>query len=234
MSASLEKLIAALSNTSIYQPMSDAEIREEANRRYQSVYDEKRLSARQAYDTSDAALVRELAGVQTAYDKQRAQSKAEYEGAYRQADRQSLSRGMQRSTYNNATLSNITLAGNAAQQAISDEQAAKESDISQKRTNLSNQLGQLLKQYDASQLSDTLSYADELAAREHDRHVESTNTYNQLAMQLYEYQHELEQEALEQARWQAEFNAKYGSSSKPSRTGGSSGGGGSGGGKPSR
>ena len=39
-------------------------------------------------------------------------------------------------------------------------------------------------------------------------------------MQLYEYQHQLEAEAAEQARWQAEFNARYGDGSVSSGGGG--------------
>lgn len=213
MAATLENLISQLGSTQPYEPLTDEEIRKQASARYQSVYDQKRLSAQQTYESGDAALARELSGLQKAYDRQRASSAAQTRAAYSQADRHALSRGMQRSSYNEGTLANISLAGDAALRAIDQAQTDQEADIGQKRTLLSDQLSQTLKQLDADRQSDTLAYADELTAREYDRAAESRSAYNQLAMQLYEYQHELEKEAAEQARWQAEFNARYGGGS---------------------
>ncbi len=69
----------------------------------------------------------------------------------------------------------------------------------------------------ASQKNDEMAYADELTRQEHQRAEESRNSFRALAMQLYEYQHQLEQEAEEQARWQAEFRARYGEPSAGSR-----------------
>lgn len=221
MAATLESLISQLGSYQPYKPMTDEEIRTQAAQRYQSVYDQKRLSAQQAYESDDATLARELSGLQKSYDAQRASSQAQTRSTYSQADRHSLSRGMQRSSFNEATLANIDLAGDQALRGIDQAQTAHEQQIGEKRTERSAQLSQTLRQLDTDQQRDELAYADELAAREYDRAVNSQNTYRDLAMQIYEYQHELEKEAAEQARWQAEFNARYG-------------GGGSGGGRSSR
>lgn len=219
MASTLENLIAQLQGNETYKPLTEEEIRKQASQRYQSVYDQKRLSAQQTYENDDAALARELSGLQKSYDQQRASSAAQTKVTYSQADRHALSRGMQRSSYNEGTLANIGLAGDAALRAIDQEQTDREAEIGEKRTLLSTQLSQTLKQLDADQHSDVMAYVDQLTDREYNRSVNSQNTANQLAMQLYEYQHQLEQEAAEQARWQAEFNAKYGG-------GGGSGGGG--------
>lgn len=219
MASTLESLMAQLQGNEVYKPLTEEEIRRQASQRYQSVYDQKRLSAQQTYENDDAALARELSGLQKSYDAQRASSAAQTRSTYSQADRHALSRGMQRSSFNEATLANIDLAGDHALRAIDQEQTDREADIGQQRTQLSTQLSQTLKQLDADQQKDELAYMDELTAREYDRSVSSRNTYNQLAMQLYEYQHQLEQEAAEQARWQAEFNAKYGDGTT-SRSGG--------------
>lgn len=219
MASTLEELIAKI-NTEPYRPMTREEMEAAANRRYQAVYDQKRQSAQDVWEASDQALVRELSALADSYASRRAQSEAQTESAYRQADRQALGRGMQRSSYHEATLSNIDLAGNAALEALGREQASQEADVEEERSLLSRQLSQQLAGFNAQQQSDTLGYLDELEAREYDRAVQSTRTSNELAMKIYEYQHELEKEAAEQARWQAEFNAKYGS-----RSGGSSGGG---------
>ena len=221
MASTLEKLIEQLQGNDVYQPLSQEEIQKQAAQRYQSVYDQKRRSAQQTYETEDAALARELSGLQKSYDEQRASASAQTKNAYSQADRHALSRGMQRSSYNESTLANIDLAGNAAQREIDEAQTAHEAQIGEKRTLLTRQLSDTLSQLNASQQSDELAYADELSAREYERGATSRQNASELAMKLYEYQHELEQEAAEQARWQAEFDAKYGGGS------GSSGGGGS-------
>ena len=222
MATTLETLISQLDSYQPYKPLTDEEIRTQAAQRYQSVYDQKRLSAQQAYENDDAALARELSGLQKSYDAQRVSSAAQTRNTYSQADRHALSRGMQRSSFNEATLANIDLAGDNALREIDQAQTENEKEISEKRTALSAQLSQTLRQLDSDRRSDELAYADELTAREYDRSVNSQNTYRDLAMQIYEYQHQLEQEAAEQSRWQAEFNAKYG------------GGGGSGGGSRKR
>lgn len=221
MAASLEELILKLrSANNAYTPLTRDEMARQAQNRYQSVYDQNRLNARTEYENGDAALARELRGLQAAYDAERAQSRQGYRQAYAQADRQALSRGMQRSSYNNATLANISLAGEQAQRAIDGRQTAQESDIGEKRTLLSQQLARQLSQYDKSQNSDMLHYIDELEAREYDRAAASGARRDELEMKLYEYQHQLDKEAAEQARWQAEYNAKYGGASTSRRGGG--------------
>lgn len=212
--ASLDDLIAKLEkNSTVYTPLTDAEMQQQAQNRYQSVYDQKKLGAQQAWETNDQALAQQLAGLQATYDKQRQQSAENYRNTYSQADRHALSRGMQRSSYNNATLANINLKGAEAQQAISDTQAAQEKNIGQQRTLLTQQLADQMRQYNESQQADILAYLDELEAREYDRGVDSKNIQNQLAMQLYEYQFQKEEADREHSRWQAEFNARYGGGS---------------------
>ena len=216
MATTLETLISELSQHKPYQPLSQEQIDQQAQQRYQSVYDQKRLDAQQSYENSDAALARELSGLQKQYDAQRVNAAAQTRSAYSQADRHALSRGMQRSSYNESNLTGIRLAGDAAQREIDREQTDQEQQIGQKRTQLSSQLSQTIRQLNENQKNDELDYADELTAREYDRAVQSGGALRDLAMQLYEYQHQLEQEAAEQARWQAEFNARYGQSTASS------------------
>ena len=222
MASTLENLIAQLQGNEPYKPLTQEEIQKQAAQRYQSVYDQKRLSAQQTYESEDAALARELSGLQKSYDEQRASSAAQMKLTYSQADRHALSRGMQRSSYTEGTLANIGLAGDAAQREIDQAQTEHEAQIGEKRTLLNTQLSQTLKQLSADQQSDEQAYADELAAREYERSAASRQNANELAMKLYEYQHQLDVEAAEQARWQAEFDAKYGDGSGSSGSSGSS------------
>lgn len=225
MATTLEDLITKLNqNSSTYTPLTAEQMQEQAENRYASMYGQKRLTAQQQYDSNDLALEQQLAGLQSTYDKQREESLKNYNQSYSQADRHALSRGMQRSSYNNATLANISLEGQKAQQAINDTQAQQEGNIGEQRRQLSQQLAAQLAEYDTAQQQDILAYVDELEAREYERSRANTETQNQLAMAIYEYQHQLEREGVEDAQWQAQFNAQYG---------GSSGGGGSGGSRSS-
>lgn len=225
MATTLEDLITKLNqNSSTYTPLTAEQMQEQAENRYASMYGQKRLTAQQQYDANDLALAQQLAGLQSTYDKQREQSQKNYNQTYSQADRHALSRGMQRSSYNNATLANISLEGQKAQQAINDNQAQQEGNIGEQRRQLSQQLAAQLAEYDTAQQQDILAYVDELEAREYERGLANADTQNQLAMAIYEYQHQLEREGVEDAQWQAQFNAQYG---------GSSGGGGSGGSRSS-
>ena len=58
------------------------------------------------------------------YGKQREQSDEAYDKAIAQTDRQALSRGMQRSSYNNATLANLQNQKVKAQNDITSSQIA--------------------------------------------------------------------------------------------------------------
>ena len=218
--ATLDELIKKLeaNSTAAYTPLTQQQMQQQANNRYSGVYDQKRLSAQQQYDTADQALAQQLAGLEATYDKQREQSRQNYESAYRTADRQALGRGMQRSSYNNATLANINLKGNEAQQAINDTQAAQAKNIGEQRKLLSQQLGDTLAGLDAAQQSDMLAYLDELEAREYDRTTADVANRNNLAMQLYQYQFQKEQADQDQRNWEQTFQANYGGD------GGSSGG----------
>lgn len=214
MASALEDLITKLNqSTNVYTPLTEEQMKQQAENRVSSTYGQKRLTAQQQYDANDLALSQQLAGLQSTYDKQREQSLKNYDLAYSKADRHALSRGMQRSSYNNATLANISLEGQKAQQAINDTQAQQEGNIGEQRRQLEQQLAAQLAEYDTAQQQDILAYLDELEAREYERSLANANTRNQLSMAIYEYQHQKEREDVEDAQWQAQFNAQYGGSS---------------------
>jgi peptidoglycan hydrolase-like protein with peptidoglycan-binding domain len=223
-SSGLADLINQFNKTPGYTPKTDAEIREQAEGEFQSYYDQLRQAAQQSYDRSDLALQQQKEGLQQSYDKQREQSAKSYRQAYSQADRQMLSRGMQRSSYGAQTLSNIDLEGAEAQQAISDQQAAAEGNIDAQRSQLAQQLAAQLAQYDSSKAADVLNRIRELEDQEYDRGVNAANTQNSLAAQIYQFLYQEQRDAKSDYQWQKEFDANYGG------TGSGGGGGGSGGG----
>lgn len=208
MAASLDSLIKQLS-AQTYTPLTEEQMKQQAQSRYQSLYDQKRLDARQTYETQDAALARQLADEQAEYESQRQQSAQSYRQQEAQAGRQALSRGMQRSSYTGATQANIRLAGESARQQLTDQQSRREQAIGDQRTALTGQLSRQLAQLDQSQRADELSYLDQLSDREYTRLTDSRKAQNDLSLKLYEYQHQLDQEAVQASRWRKEFEAKY-------------------------
>lgn len=223
----LAALMAQIQATSSnYTPKTGKQIRDEANRNIGGKYAAQRLAAEQAFQTNDQALAREKAGLQAAYDEQRDQSAESYDNAMRQADRQSTNRGMQRSSFNNATLSNIATEGLEARQKINEAQTEHEGNIDAQRTLLAKQLQSTLQQQTAQKMDELNAYIAAEEQKEYDRQQANIAQQNQLAMQLYQFQHQLDQERQQQANWQAQFEAQYGG-----RTGGSGGSGGGSGGK---
>lgn len=229
MAKTLEELLAEYQTAKGYTPLTQEQMQQQAANRYASVYDQKRLSANQAFQTSDQALANQLSGLQGTYDKQREDAAESFRLNYAAADRQALKRGMQRSSYNSALLANINLEGQEAQQDINDAQAEKEGALNAQRTLAAQQLADQIARYDAAQKADELAYMDELAAREYDRSLAANATANDLAIAIYnaqmqkeQFEYQKQQDALAQQNWEREFelakSKSSGSSSGSRRT----------------
>lgn len=214
----LQKLLEQYNQTSSYVPKTADQIRQQAQGEYQSYYDQLRLAAQQAQARNDLALQQQREGLQRTYDKQREASQREYENAYSRADRQQLSRGMQRSSYTAQVLANLTQEGAEAQQELWDAQGAAEGNIDAQRTQLAAQLADQLSQYSASEAADVLARIKQLEDQEYDRGRENDQYKNSLSAQIYQFLYQGEQDKIAQDQWQKEFdenvrqwNAQYGS-----------------------
>lgn len=214
----LKKLLEQYNQTSSYVPKTADQIRQQAQGEYQSYYDQLRLAAQQAQARNDLALQHQREGLQRTYDKQREASQKEYENAYSRADRQQLSRGMQRSSYTAQVLANLTKEGAEAQQELWDAQGAAEGNIDAQRTQLAAQLADQLSQYSASEAADVLARIKQLEDQEYDRVRENDQYKNSLSAQIYQFLYQGEQDKIAQEQWQKEFdenvrqwNAQYGS-----------------------
>ena len=152
-----------------YTPKTAAEIQAQATAEYQSYYNQLILAARQQAQQQDQLYQQQKSGLAKTYDAQRDSSKKEYTSAYSQSGRESLSRGMQRSTFNNQTLSNINTKASEAQQTIADAQAAAESNIEADRSTLSSQLSAQIMQYNASQAADIQKRIAEINTEEYQK-----------------------------------------------------------------
>lgn len=201
----LEELLKSL-QVKDYTPLTTEQMKQQAENEYKSYYDQLRLASKQSTERQNLALENQKAGLQQTYDRQRKDSAEQYRQAYSQADRQSLSRGMQRSSYNNQTLENIDQKAAEAQQDIQNAQATEENKIASQQTQLAAQLADQLLQYDASQAADILKRIDELEAREYDRQTTAENNRNTLGLQIESILQERANQQVQYEQWLAEFN----------------------------
>ena len=138
---SIEELAAALQKFD-YTPRTEAERRTQAENLYRNQLEQALLSAQQQYETSDTALRNQLTGLDTAANRQIEAQRENTARAISEADRRALQRGMQRSTYNNATLANLQLKGNKAEAEIQENRTNAEQNIESQRALLAQQLAQ--------------------------------------------------------------------------------------------
>lgn len=185
----LEDYIAKLNETNkAYTALTEEEIAKKAQNRYQAIYDQNRLSAQQTYDAEKLARDQALATQLDQYALQREQSAENYRRAQADAVRSALGRGMQRSSYIGATVGNIGIKGNEAQQAILKNQEGTVKNYAAQQQLAATQLANQLAQYDKAQLADQLAYQDELEAREYDRTQSAADRQAQIAGDIYDAQ----------------------------------------------
>ena len=168
-----------------YTPLTEQQIAQKAQNRYQTIYDQNRLSAQQTYDVEKLARDQALQTQLDQYALQMDQSRRNYQQAQADAVRSALGRGMQRSRYLGATVGNIGVKGNEAQQAILKNQQGTVKNYAAQQQLATNQLAQQLAQYDKAQLADQLAYQDELEEREYNRGQTAADRAAQIAGDIY-------------------------------------------------
>lgn len=187
LSEALQELINQYNATPEYTARTSDQLKAQAEADYGSYYNNLKTAARIAQERDDLALAQQAAALDTTYNKVREASAKDYRRAYSQADRQMLSRGMQRSSYGAQTLANIAQEGVEAQGDIWDQQAAAENNIAAQRAQREGQLADLLRQYDINYASDVLKRTFELENQDYERQMQNTEYLNNLAAQIYGY-----------------------------------------------
>lgn len=211
----LDTLAAALRDSS-YTPRTDDELRQQAQALYQNQYDAARLTAQQNYDTTAAALQNQLDQLDTSYARQtEAQQEANRQSLSNQ-DRYSLGRGMQRSSYNNATIGNLQVAGDKALNQIQQNRTAQESSIASQQALAKQQLQQNLAAADTQYQNNVIARILEMQDQDWQRQQQMDAQRNQLQMQLYQ----LQQTDRKSSGYGGGGGGSYNSSSSSSSTGG--------------
>lgn len=180
--------LAALLQNSAFQSKSDAELRKEAENMFINQRDQAKLSAQQAYDKNALALENQLAGLDAAYAKQRENQQLATTQAKASADRQALSRGMQRSSYNNATLANLDIAGNKALAQIDQSKTDDVNKVAGQKALLQQQLQESLAGAENAFQNSVTAKLQELRDQQYQRQQQYENINNQLEFELYKLQ----------------------------------------------
>ena len=170
-----------------YTPRTDEELKSAAENRYNSVYDQKRLTAQQNYQTSDQAYQQQLKQLQDTLASNQQELLKNVQDSIASADRYTITRGMQRSSYGAANRANIQGKGQQSLAALLKQYSTDAGGIESNRTLLARQLADTLAQYDIDYQNDVLAYIDEQKQLDYDRKVAADQYANQLQMQLFEY-----------------------------------------------
>lgn len=170
-----------------YTPRTEDERKTAAENRYKSVYDQKKLSANQSYQTQDLAYQNQLADLQNTLAQNQEELAKQTESSRLQAQRYMVTRGMQRSSYGAANDVNLMNSGIASQQKLLNQYAIDANEVGTNRTLLAQQLADTLSQYDTDYQNDVLAYMDELEQTDYEREQAAKEAQNQLEMQMFEY-----------------------------------------------
>lgn len=181
---SIEELAAALEKFN-YTPRTEAERRAQSESLYRTQLEQALRNAQQTYAESDLALANQLIGLDTGYDRQRQSQEEAIRSAISQADRHALSRGMQRSTYNNATLANLQTKGNEALARIEENRANDRAGVEAQRAQLSRNLARAREGANADFESQVIAAMQKMADEDYQRKLAADQNNNSTQLQLY-------------------------------------------------
>lgn len=183
----VDELAKQLQNTKYGEKTND-ELRTEAENMYKNQLEQSKLSAQQSYDSTALELNNQLTELNKSYDKQYQQQQQATVQSKQNADLQALSRGMQRSTYNNATLANLDVAGNKALGQIEQNRTDSTNEVNSQLALLQKQLQENLSSAQSTYENNVISKLQELLDQQYTRQQQYESTSNDLAFKLYELQ----------------------------------------------
>lgn len=173
-------------NRDTYTPRTDEQLQQAAENRYQSIYDQKKLTAQQNYAVSDQAYQQQLKQLQDNLAMSQQEVAKDTISGIAAANRYQVTRGMQRSSYGAANQAKLQAAGNANLANLLKQYNTEAGGIESNRTLLAQQLADTLAQYDIDYLNDVKAYVDEQQQLDYDRKVAADQYANELALQLFE------------------------------------------------
>lgn len=185
---------------------TEEQLREAASNKYAPIYNAQTESAQQAQQQSDLSLAQRIERLLPEYQKNADNIQKSATAAFNQQNRQVLSRGMQRSSYNNATLGNIQIAGMKAL-AQNDEQRTMEvNQINDQRSQLEQQLAQTLARLETDKAMNIAGYTDDMRQQDWSNAMTGYQTLQQLETYLADMGYRQDRDAVTDSQWQQQFN----------------------------
>ena len=181
---SIEELAAALQKFD-YTPRNEQQRRQQSENLYRTQLEQALRNAQQTYEDSDLALANQLIGLDTGYNRQRQSQEEAIRSAVSQADRHALSRGMQRSTYNNATLANIQNKGDEALARIEENRENDRAGVEAQRAQLARNLARTREGANADYQNQVVAEMQRLADEDYQRKLTADQNNNSTQLQLY-------------------------------------------------
>ncbi|MDR0897316.1 MAG: hypothetical protein LBN04_05615 [Oscillospiraceae bacterium] len=188
-----------------YTPPTEEELLRQAQAQYAGALAQEKLGAQQAYEDADLAYQQQQARLADNYAREAKQAKAQTALTLSETERQALSRGMQRSSYNTATLGNLRLAGDQTLSDIARAQTQADSEIAAQRTLEAKQLAEQLRVAQLAYEQNVQAYTNTLRQQAYDREQEAIRYQNELQMALIEFNAAQEQAQRQYDQWAAEF-----------------------------
>jgi hypothetical protein len=179
----LDELLAELQQPT-FEARTDEQLQQAASNKFGSYYDQLALGKKQSYEQTKTNLQNQLAALLPTYQKQAEQAQKATAQTRSVADRTALSRGLNRSSYNTATLANIDLEGNKTQNDINTALTQAQGAIQSQDTLAANQLAQMLEEYNRGRATDMGAYIEEQRQSDYDKGAQSSQYRNSLLLEL--------------------------------------------------
>lgn len=185
MAMNLDQLTASLYKD-VYTPRTEEQLRQEAETRFQTQYNQQKLTAQQNYAAKDLAYEQQVKQLQDSLAVGQRSIAQDTASSIASANRYMITRGMQRSSYGAANQANLALKGQQNLLELQRQYDSNAAGVASNRALLAQQLADTLAQYDIDYLNDVQSYIDEQKQLDYDRHVASQQYANELNIQLYQ------------------------------------------------
>lgn len=185
MAMTLDQLTSSLYKD-VYTPRTEEQLRQEAENRYQTQYNQQKLTAEQNYAAKDLAYEQQIKQLQDSLATSQQTLAQNTANSLASASRYLVTRGMQRSSYGAANQANIAGQGQQSLMELQKQYETNAAGVNSNRALLAQQLADTLAQYDIDYLNDVQAYIDEQKQIDYDRQVAAQQYANQLNMQLYE------------------------------------------------
>jgi len=196
----------------------EAALRAAAENKYTPIYNSQVEGANQQQQQSDLALAQQIERLMPAYQRQVEDINASTARGQSTQNRQALSRGMQRSSFNNATLGNIANAGTKQVSLAGEQLAQNTNQINAQRTQLAQQLAQTLNRLGTDKQMNIAGYMDDSRQQDFTNAMGGFDALSAFQLELARQQYQRDALAQDQAQFEATMNARSGGGGSGSRS----------------